>query len=148
MSTDNCTYSLGTDRFCQWIIPEALVHNELSKFYKDYPIGSRLLAGVIGLINGTLKPLLFPIMCAVGVVAMPIIAAVQLARGEKEDACEWMKAWVFCVLGAAATLGFVTIMTFYLPLTATAVIMTGFIAFSIVIHVYKLVKEPPPPIVS
>lgn len=37
-------------------------------------------------------------MCAVGVVAMPIIAAVQLGRGEKADACEWMKAWVFlCV---------------------------------------------------
>lgn len=146
MSTDNCKCSLGADRFCHWIVPEVLVHNELGQFYKDHPIGSRILAATIALFDGALKPLLFPVMCAVGVVAMPIIAGVQLARGENEDACEWGKAWIFCVLGAAATLGFVTIMTFYLPLTATVAILTGFIAFSIVIHVYKLVKEPPLPL--
>lgn len=123
-------------------MPETLIHNQLDQFYQENPIGARIIATPLALISGVVKVFLFPIICAVGVVVMPLIALIQACQGKK-DFGPWLSAWVFSVLGLASSVAFIGVTTFHLPLVASVGIFFSLLSLSITLHVYQFVKEPP-----
>ena len=142
MSTESCCSS-GINLWCDWVIPEGIIHRKLGDFYRDSPVMSRVAFTPIALISGILKPFFFPLICAVGVVVQPIIALVHAWRGEKEWK-KWLQAFCFSFIGLVASIAILGIAIYFLPLVATVAILVTLIALSITIHVYKLVKEPTP----
>jgi hypothetical protein len=79
----------------------------------------------------------------VGVVVMPIIALIRLCQG-KRDSTDWLKAWCFCLLGLSASIAFFGVTCYYFPLVTSFGLLITFICISIILHVYKYVKEPIP----
>jgi hypothetical protein len=125
--------------FSDCIIPEGIMQRRLGTFYAQHPIMSRLIASPIALISGTIKTLLFPVICAVGLVALPIIA---LLKNEGKTG-PWIGAWCFCLLGVVLSGAFIASVAFQLPLIVSSGLFVSFLAISIIFHVYTLVKEPP-----
>ena len=72
---------------------------------------------------------------------MPVMALVKACQGKRSEACDWLKAWAFCMLGAAAFVGLM-IGVAALPLVISGPLLGGVIALSIIIHIYKVNKEP------
>jgi uncharacterized membrane protein len=148
MSIGSCC-SPGWEIFGNLIIPEGMVQRRLGDFYKEHPVMSRLIATPIALISGIIKVFLFPLICLVGMVVMPIVALVCTCRKEK-NSCEWLSAWGFCILGVTLSVTFLAVSCYYLPLVASMALLIAFISASIISHVRKLVAEPlkPPPFVN
>lgn len=140
MSDTSCLSS-GSSLFCNWVMPETLVHDKLGSFYRSNPTGSRIIATPLALISGLVKVFLFPLICAIGVVVMPIIALIRACQGK--DYSSWLSAWFFSALGLAFSVAFMGVTTFHLPLVATVGIFVSFLSISITLHVYHFVKEPP-----
>ncbi len=134
--------SSGCSLFSYWMMPERLIHEQLGDYYRENPIGSRLFATPVALLSGMVKIFLFPLICAVGVIALPIIALVRYSQ-EKKETGAWLTAWAFSLLGVAASAAFIGAVTFHLPLVASAGLIILLLAASITYHVYYLVKEPP-----
>ena len=140
MSQSSC-FSSGGSIFCSWVMPETLVHPQLDQFYRQNPIGARVIATPLALISGIVKLFLFPIICAVGVVIMPLIALIKACQGKK-DFGPWLSAWAFSLLGLAGSVAFMSVTTFHLPLLASVGIFLSLLTISITLHVYQFVKEP------
>ena len=140
MSASSC-FSSGGSIFCSWVIPETLIHAQLGQFYQESPFGSRVIATPLALISGIIKLFLFPLICAVGIVVMPIIALIRVCQGKK-DLGPWLGAWAFCVLGFATSVSFIGVTTFHLPLIASVGAFISLLSVSITLHVYQFVKEP------
>jgi hypothetical protein len=145
MSTESCC-SAGVRIFSDWIIPEGCLHRHLGDFYRNNPIMSRLVVTPLALLSGIVKVFLFPLMCAVGIAAMPMIALLRALQGKK-DGGGWLQAWCFSILGVTASVAFMGLSCYYLPLVASSFILVTLITLSVIIHIQKLVKEPeePPP---
>jgi hypothetical protein len=143
MSTQ-CCCSAGFDIFTDLVVYEGVIHSRLGEFYQENPIMARVIATPIALIAGFVKVILFPVICVIGVVVLPILACVRAIRKEV-GAGDLMKAWVFCLLGLAISAAFLIIAVHHLSLVASGALLITAISISIVVHVYKLVKEPPPP---
>ena len=144
MATEACCQT-GMKIFSDWVIPEGIVQRKLGDFYENHPIMSRLLVAPVALFTGFMKVFFFPLICLVGVVAMPIIALVRSCRGNN-DGGGWLQAWCFCILGVAATAAFLGVACYYLPLINSATILVIMLAISIVLHVGTLLKEPKEPL--
>lgn len=140
-----CQCSTGCGLFSDWVVPEGILQRKLGKFYANHPVMSRVLATPIATICGIAKVVLFPMICLIGMIAMPIIAIIRAGIGKK-DGGEWVKAWCFSILGVAGCIAFFGFSTYYLPLISTSAFLVGGISLSIIVHVYKFVKEPPPQI--
>lgn len=133
---------LAAHYFSDWLSPEGLIQRHcLGAFYERHPVMSRVLATPIALISGIAKVFLFPAICAVGIVVMPIIAIIRACQGKK-DGGEWLKAWCFSILGLAVSIAFIAMACYYLPLIVTCACLVAFLAISIIAQVHKLVKEP------
>lgn len=153
MATSNCCSLLDSEVFVNLIIPEGMIHRHLGEFYETYPIGARLIATPIAFLTGSLKVILFPIICAIGVIVMPILAIIRACSPDKQDAGspgrrgpgDYLKAWCFCIIGLGASIAFISLTTYHLNLVTSSGLFVGILSISIIIHVYKLVKEPPPP---
>lgn len=143
MSIESCV-SGGISIFSDWVIPEGIVQRRLGDFYEQHPVMSRLIVTPIALVSGILKVFLFPVICLVGVVVMPIIALVRACQG-REETGHWLEAWVFCILGVAASATFLIVSCYYIPLIASMAIFVALTGISIILHVHKLVKEPVEP---
>lgn len=141
MSESSCFSSAGSI-FCGWVMPETLIHAQLGQFYRDNPIGARVIATPLAFLSGVMKLILFPVICAVGIVVMPIIALIRVCQG-KTDRGPWLAAWAFSVLGFAASVSFIGVTTFHLPLIASVGAFISLLSVSITLHVYQFVKEPP-----
>lgn len=140
--SSTCCCSEGLQTFSDWVIPEAYIQrHHLGDFYRNNPLMSRLIATPIALFSGIIKTFLFPVICLVGVVVMPIIALIKAGKKEGSD---WLKGWFFSILGASVSCALLAVSCFYLPLIVTAALLATFLSISVVIHVYKLVKEPSP----
>ncbi len=129
--------------FSDWVIPEGIIQRELGDFYKENPVMARVIVAPIALTSGVLKVALFPIITLVGILVMPIIAAVRACQGDKQ-ACEWLKATGLCVLGFTGSILFIGMMCYYMPLIASTAFLVSFLSVSIICHVYKLSQEPAP----
>lgn len=114
----------------------------LGELYKNHPVMSRIVASVIAAISGTIKVFLFPVISAIGLIALPIIALVRCVKGERNNG-NWCMGSVYCLLGIAGSIAFFGITGFCLPVVASASLFAGAIAFSICIHVYKANKDYP-----
>jgi hypothetical protein len=133
---------LAANYFSDWIVPEGWIQRGcLGPFYERHPVMSRVLATPIAFFSGTVKVFFFPVFCAVGILVMPIIAIIRACQGKK-DGGEWLKAWCFSIVGLAASIAFIAVACYYLPLIVTCALLVTFLAISIIAHVYKLVKEP------
>jgi hypothetical protein len=145
MVAGNCCLA-GIGLFGDWVIPEGKIQRRCGNFFQKKPLLSRFIATPIALVSGIVKVFLFPLICLVGVVVMPIIALIRCCLGKK-DGVTWLQAWCFSILGVVASLAFVGATCFALPLIASSALLTLLVAGSIIFHVYKLVKEPrmPPP---
>lgn|GEM_PF-5462107 len=135
--------SSGCSLFYHWVMFESSIHNDLGDFYHENPIGSRVIATPIALIMGMAKVILFPVICAIGIIAMPIIAMVKVYQGKPEWEAR-LSAWCFCVLGLASFATFICVSTFHIPLNASIGLLIVFFSISISIHGYELFKEPQP----
>ncbi len=142
MSESSC-FSSGGSIFCSWVMPEALIHAQLGRSYRENPVGTRVIATPLALISGIVKLFLFPVICAVGVVVMPLIALIKACQG-KANYGPWLSAWVFSVLGLAGSAAFIGVTTFHLPLIASVGMFISLLSVSVTLHVYQFVKEPAP----
>lgn len=122
--------------------PEFMIHRKLGNLYRDHPLSSRLVAVPLAVLTGALKVAAFPFIAIIGAIACPIIALVQLYRGDKESSCNWLKVGGFCILGVAGSLTFLALFSFHLPILWSGILGASAITVSIVIHVYKAAKEP------
>lgn len=112
---------------------------KLGELYKNYPVMSRIVATPIAVFSGTVKVFLFPVISAIGLIALPIIALIRCVRGDKNNG-NWCMGSVFCLLGVVGSIAFFGITGFYLPVVVSAILFAGAIALSICIHVYKANK--------
>jgi len=133
--------SKGFEIFTDWVIPEGIVHRRLGPLYANHPVMSRFLATPIALISGIVKIFLFPIICLVGAIALPLVAAARHFLN-KGDGKEFLKSFGFCVLGFSASILFLSITSYYTPLLGSSALFLGLLSVSITIHVYKLMQEP------
>jgi multidrug transporter EmrE-like cation transporter len=138
-----CCCDKGCDLFRYWVIPESFIQERLGSIYEQHPIMSRIVATPIAFFSGFLKVFLFPIICLVGIVTMPLFALLSKCKGRTEDSSNWLKAWGFCILGLGISIAFLAITCYQLPLVVSCGLFVGLLAVSITIHVYRLVKEPP-----
>ncbi len=141
----SCCPSAGCEIFTNFVIPEGMIHSRLGSFYAKNPIMSRVIATPVGLICGVAKVFLFPVICLVSLVAMPIMAIIRSSPPNKKDGGEWLKAWLFSFIGLAAYVAILCVPVFYLNLVTSIGLFIALFSFSIVIHIYKFVKEPQPP---
>lgn len=141
MSSDCCCAG-GLKKSNDWFGPEFIIHRHLGSFYRDNPIMSRLITIPIAALTGALKVALFPLIAVVGLVVMPMIALVRFSQGKKEEGVEWLQAWGFCVLAVAGSVAFLGLFAFHIPLTWSIALIATAMTISIIIHVYKIAKEP------
>lgn len=120
--------------------PDIQVQRECAWAYKDYPIASRVVAIPVATVVGFIKPFFFPVVAAVGIVVLPVIAAIRHFR--KGDASAWLGAWVFSILATGSCVAFMAISAFYLPLVASASIFMSALTISIFVHVYRACHTP------
>jgi len=125
-----------------WIIPEGMIQRRLGKFYANHPIMSRIIASTYGVLGGFIKTFLIPLISLVGTVVMPIIALARFVF-KKRDAGDWLKAWAFTFITFTASCVFLALACYDLRLIQTSILISTFIASSIIGHVYTLIKEPP-----
>lgn len=121
--------------------PEYMVHRRLGGIYSRHPVGARIVTANVSTLSGLLKPFLVPIIAAVGLLILPIIAAAKF-KGDRESAKGHLKAWGFCFLTIGATVAFFSLTTFYMPLVWSSAVVASICALSIILHVYKAMKEP------
>lgn len=86
-------------------------------------------------LSGLIKPLLVPIIAALGVVLLPVLAAAK--KGERTP---YLKAWVFCVLTVVASFGAISLAAFHVRLLWSSLILTSACALSIILHVRNSIK--------
>lgn len=139
-----CCCSAGIQIFSDWIIPEGMIQRRLGAFYEKNPVMARLIATPVALLSGIIKVFLFPVICVIGIVVMPIIALIRTCQGEKNGR-DRMKAWGLCIVGVAASIAFLGVTCYYLPLITSSAILVVIMSISIILHVHKLVKEPVEP---
>jgi len=133
-------FSDGMRIFNDWIIPERLLQQRLGVFYRYHPIMSRLMVTPLAFLSGIFKVVLFPLICTVGLVVMPFIALIRSCRGQNGK--NWLLAWSFCLLGVGASITYLVVTCYYLPLVASTAILVAALAVSLIFHVDRLVKEP------
>lgn len=147
MASENSCLSSGRSVFCTWLMPETLIHARLGSYYQENPMAARVVATPIAFLSGVVKLFLFPVICTVGIIVMPIIALIRACQDKPHNG-SWLSAWCFCILGVAASVAFVGVTTFHVPLVISVGIFVALLSISITLHVYKLVKEPPDTISS
>lgn len=138
---DLCACSHSCSIFSSLVIPEQFLHGKLGSCYEKRPVMSRIVATPIACVAGAVKPLLFPLICAVGVVTFPLIALIRACLGKK-DGGEWLKAWVFSVIGSLGVALFVLAGGYYFSLVTSSAILISVLSFSITLHVYTYLKQP------
>lgn len=131
----------------------ALKDKHLVSFYDRNPCLSRCAMVPLGVISGSAKVILFPLISAIGAIVMPIMALVRAIQAHKEspsprkealkkEAVVWLKGGGLCLLGLGGTFAFIFITGFHVPLVWSATAFGGFFVISISIHVYKMAKSP------
>lgn len=131
--------------------PEAYLKDRyLGDFYANHLVMSRYTMVPVGALCGFSKPFLFPVISAIGVVVLPIIALLKLADGHRNDKPEsikngkdCLKAWAFSILGVGATIAFLAITAYFIPLVWSSALFLSFTVVSVSVHVYLMAKEPP-----
>ena len=90
-----------------------------------------------GVIVGTLKPLVLPVISALGMVLFPIMAGYHSYRGNHAEAKNYFHAWQISVLVTAACFAFLMFTGFVTPPKIAIGLMAGVMACSIAFHVYR-----------
>lgn len=90
-----------------------------------------------GAVVGLVKPLLLPVISAVGVVAFPIMAVIRTCQGRADDATAHFQAWQISIVTVAACFAFLMVTGFHLPAKTSIGLMAGIMATSIAFHVYR-----------
>lgn len=116
-------------------------------WYKESPGTTRTIACGLAVVIGIIKPLAFPILMVVGLVALPISLLVRKCTHQERRWCDHLGAGFLCVTGIVATGAFLIVTAYYCPLTVSASGVAFICAVSITYHVYRAVRRPdaPPP---
>lgn len=132
--------------------PEFIAQRNMGGTFRKYPVGARIASGTVATVSGLLKPFLCPLIAALGIVLMPIKAGVASCRGDVEGTKGYLEAWVFCILTVAATVAFLAVTTYFMPLIWSSSLGVVMVALSVILHVQKAMREPgellPPPDIS
>jgi len=147
-----------------WIIRNTHCGQQM---YRKYPIASRCVTVPINVVLAVAKVLALPAalvvgahffthmqtVCVaacsyttagiVGIVALPIFAAIKWYHGKKLEAKQCLAAWTFCMLALAGTAAFIYVSSFHMNLLQGAVLFAAGLSVSIVVHVYRAVRTPP-----
>jgi hypothetical protein len=113
--------------------------NCYKNFYKECSVMSRCIFMPLAAIRGAGKVFLFPVIMAVGAVALPLIGLFKSLWNSDGSGWEHLKAGGICLLGAGAVLGFMLVSAYHLPLIASTSIFMSAMVVSICIHVYRAV---------
>lgn len=142
MSTSCCAG--GLEKSNNWFGPEFVIHKTkcVGEFYKTHPVMSRLIAVPLVALTGTVKVVGFPFIALVGMVVFPIMAIIRASQGRREEAVQNLQACGFCALAIVGTVAFLGLFAFNMPLVWSLALIAAGVAISIIIHVYKIAKEP------
>lgn len=130
--------------------PETWIYKNsksLQKFSNDYPLASRVTYCILAILGGFAKTILFPIVSAVGAVALPIIGLIRAAL-QKADACAYIKAGAWCLLGVFTFATFAMVSAYYIPMPVSGAIFAIAVASCVAYHVHRACQSPDEPIRS
>jgi len=122
--------------------PEFIAVRNMKGTYQRHPVGARIGTGTVAAVSGLLKPFLAPLIAALGLVLMPIMAGVASQKGDVEGTKGYLKAWGFCALTIGATVAFMAITTYFMPLLWSSALVVVIVTLSVIFHVQKAMKEP------
>ncbi|MFN0065967.1 MAG: DUF5422 family protein [Chlamydiales bacterium] len=90
-----------------------------------------------GMVIGLIKPLLAPIIAAIGLVVFPIMAVIRALQGREADTKAHFQAFFVSIIVIAAVVGFVMISGNYLKLKTSLGVVSAVMAASVAFHVYR-----------
>ncbi len=120
--------------------PEFILQRNMP--YRSHPVASRVAMGTVATISGIIMPFLSPLLAALGFILMPILAGVVACMGDSKGAKGYLQAWGVSVFTLAASVAFMSLTTFYLPLIWSSVLAISLIGLSVILHVRKAMKDP------
>ncbi|MCC5832674.1 MAG: hypothetical protein JJU12_06500 [Chlamydiales bacterium] len=122
--------------------PEFILHRNMGETFRKHPVAARVGFGTAATLSGLVKPLICPLIAALGLVLMPIKAGVASYKGDVEGAKANLKAWGFCCLTIVATVAFFAVTTYCMPLLWSSALAIAILSLSVICHVHKAMKEP------
>ena len=98
--------------------------------------------GTVMTISGIMKPFLIPLIAAIGIILMPILAGIALYRGDKEAARSYLGAFGACVLILGACAAYLYVSAYHMPLNVSVAVSVCLVALSVILHIRGAMHAP------
>lgn len=122
--------------------PEFIIQRRYGAVYEQYPFGTRVATVPLAALLGFIKPVVIPLLAALGLVLFPILAVTRMFHGDITGARGYLISTGLCLLTLMGSLGFVAVIAYSLPLVWSSAVMITIFAISVILHVRQAVKSP------
>lgn len=118
----------------------------IQNFYHNHPVTARVLFGTTNTILGAIKVLALPVTAPISAVALAVFGGVKACQGEGRRAGQLLLGSAITLLSGLAVAGFFYLAATHMTFVQTGATLAGATAISIIIHVWRVVQEPPAPL--
>lgn len=100
------------------------------------------IAGAV--VSAIFKTLVFPITCALATIVFTARALYELGNGNTEKSQVYAAAAFLNLVGFVASMAFLVISAYFMPVMGGSVVVLSFMTLSIVVHVKRAAEAFPP----